>query len=86
MSNVGLVCIILGWALQFAALLEGDKKISWPFAACNSIGVFLLVVDWYIYGNMTVANLNLLVLILSTCVMIVLAKKTSAPTPSRKRR
>jgi hypothetical protein len=89
MITLGLLCIILGWALQFVDILQGEKQISWAFVACYSIGVFLLVTDGYMTGHTYVANLNLLALILSCCVLLMLRGKTKSANsskPSRKRR
>jgi len=86
MTTIGLLCIIIAWALQFVFLLEGEKQISWLFTACYSVGLFLLVVDGYVTGQATTANLNLLALILSMCVMLMLINKNkiSARTTTKK--
>ncbi len=86
MITLGLTCIILGWALQFVFLLNGEKQISWLFVLCYTVGVFLLVADGYISGNIEIANMNLLSVILSTCVMLLLVKKERPSSSHRKRR
>jgi hypothetical protein len=88
MITIGLLCVIIAWALQFVFLLEGEKEISWLFTACYSVGVFLLVVADYVAGNTTTANLNLLVLILSMCVMLMIMNKNKicAKTATKKPR
>jgi hypothetical protein len=90
MAVLGLLCIILGWALQFVSLLQDDTQISWVFVASYSVGVFLLVTDGYVNGGMEIANLNLLALILSLCVLLTLMTKkritASSKTFSKKRK
>lgn len=86
MITLGLICIILGWALQFVDLLQGLKEISWVFVACYSVGVFLLVTAGYLSNDLQAANLNLLVLILSVCVLLMLMAKNKSLKPSKKRR
>jgi hypothetical protein len=86
MLNLGLLCIILGWALQFVDLLQGRKEISWVFVACYSVGVFLLVTDGYLMGSLETANLNMLSLILSLCVLLMLIAKNKKPPSSHRRK
>lgn len=84
MVTLGLVCIIIGWALQFVDLLQGEKEISWVFVASYSVGVFLLVTDGYLAGEVIVSNLNLLALILSSCVLLMLTNRNRRTTKTAK--
>lgn len=72
MLTLGFICIILGWAMQFVGLLQGEKEISWVFVSSYAVGVFLIVTAGYLTGDMTTSNLNLLTLILSLCVLLML--------------
>lgn len=65
LANLGLILIIIAWVVQ---LMSKDKKIRPGFVVAYILGVFLLVIDSYAVGLLTMAFLNLVSLVLAIFV------------------
>ena len=69
LTYAGLAAIIIGWAIQLAYGFRGGKKIQKEFVGAYALGVALLVVDGYTSGQMALAGLNALSLLVSLAVL-----------------
>jgi hypothetical protein len=71
MSYVGLIFIIIGWAIQ---LMRKDKTIDIKFVVIYSLGVALLAIDGFVNGLIELAVLNLISFILAFAVFMKLRR------------
>jgi CDP-diglyceride synthetase len=75
---IGLVLIIIGWAIQAYYVYNGKKEVHQLFIAAYMIGVLLLVIDGFMNNLTSLAILNLISLVVSGLVLVMLFSKPKA--------
>ncbi|MFA5349521.1 MAG: hypothetical protein WC309_04115 [Candidatus Paceibacterota bacterium] len=60
---LGLVLIVLGWALQVFFAYKGEREIHMLFLICYALGTFVLALDGFLGSLWLPAVLNTLTLI-----------------------
>ncbi len=60
---LGLVLIVLGWALQAFFTYKGEREIHMLFLICYVLGAFILALDGYLESSWLPAVLNTLAVI-----------------------
>jgi predicted acyltransferase len=74
LSLVGLILVVIGWALQFI-LMDKNKKIYASFVLLYSFGVAFLVLDGFNSGLNSLAWANLISFFISLAVLVKLSYK-----------
>ncbi len=78
---IGLIVIAVAWLLQLISSYKGDREIRKRFIIVNNIGVALLVINNFIYGNNLIAVFNLFILVIAS---ILLGKVGNKDKPAKK--
>ncbi len=60
LTIIGLVLIVLGWAMQVFFTYKGDREINLLFLICYALGTVVLTIGGFFDGDWFVAVLNLL--------------------------
>lgn len=69
-AELGLMLIIIGWALLYFHLRNNKAGISLKFVGIYSLGVLFLVIDGFIAGMNRLAYLNLLSFVMAVLVFV----------------
>jgi len=74
---IGLILIIVAWAIQILSLSKGKKELLLSFLGLQALGIILLVMSDFLtkYALSTLGMLNALSLIGAIVAMILLMKK-----------
>ncbi len=81
---VGLVVIAIAWLLQLISSYKGDRAIRKRFIIVNNIGVAILVINNFIYGNNLIAVFNLFILVIASILLGKAGKNDKSSKSARK--
>ncbi len=72
---IGLGVIIIAWIIQLAYSWKGNREIRKSFLILYGIGTALLIIDSYLIDKSDVAVFNLIILLLTMCILIMIGAR-----------
>ena len=75
MATLGLVLIILAWAIQLVLVYQKKFQLNPLFVLIYCFGILALVIDGYSSGLSMLATLNLIVLMLGAAILYLIRDK-----------